>query len=274
MIPLVRERTSKAINKNFRGSNRISWEKELLEEQREIKSGTITKHKFVETRWKVVKSQLRKESYEKCAYCEVPYSTVAYGDVEHYRPKSIYWWLAYNYDNYLVSCQICNQTFKSDNFPIKNTSIIEPNILSSTTDQEIIDLSGKCSPDPLDDSGMLLSEFINQHNQERPYLINPYFDNPEDYYAWKADDNLKEVELIPISGKERFVECAIEFYGLNRKELKDLRYYFYKLYSTFTVVLKDNRISDETKNKVKESIEEMKNNKAPFAGMIRYFEKK
>lgn len=44
---------------------------------------------------------------------------VAYGDGEHYRPKSTYWWLAYNYDNYLASCTLCNQRFKEAKFPIR-----------------------------------------------------------------------------------------------------------------------------------------------------------
>ena len=62
--------------------------------------------------WKAAKPQLKIESGGKCAYCESPTDTVAHGDVEHFRPKSVYWWLAYCYDNYVYACQICNQVLQ------------------------------------------------------------------------------------------------------------------------------------------------------------------
>ncbi len=56
--------------------------------------------------WKQAKTHLKAETRGKCAYCESATSTVAYGDVEHFRPKSVYCWLAYCYDNFSYSCQI------------------------------------------------------------------------------------------------------------------------------------------------------------------------
>ena len=52
----------------------------------------------------------------KCAYCE---TKVEQNDVEHYRPKSIYYWLAYSRNNLLYCCPTCNQK-KSNEFPVKN----------------------------------------------------------------------------------------------------------------------------------------------------------
>ena len=56
---------------------------------------------------------------------------IAYGDVEHYRPKAGYrqdaedplgrpgyYWLAYEWSNLLFCCQICNQRFKRNLFPL------------------------------------------------------------------------------------------------------------------------------------------------------------
>ena len=43
--------------------------------------------------WKHAKSHLKAEARGKCAYCESATATVAYGDAEHFRPKSVYWWL-------------------------------------------------------------------------------------------------------------------------------------------------------------------------------------
>ena len=69
----------------------------------------------------------------KCCYCETifrkPYE---YPHVEHWRPKSSwrqardqgrtrpgYYWLAYSWDNLLLSCVFCN-TSKSDLFPLED----------------------------------------------------------------------------------------------------------------------------------------------------------
>ena len=38
-------------------------------------------------------------------------------------------------------------------------------------------------------------------NRERPLLINPYFDDPAEYFAWRADDILREVKVTPNSEK-------------------------------------------------------------------------
>src|SRR4051812_10882784 len=39
-----------------------------------------------------------------CAYCQSDLPHNDPGDVEHFRPKSEYWWLAYEFANYLLSC--------------------------------------------------------------------------------------------------------------------------------------------------------------------------
>ncbi len=83
----------------------------------------------------------------KCAYCETRIRAGYPGDVEHYRPKAEvkeprdpgnrddtggeprgrrwrkptkpgYWWLAYRWDNYLYSCNRCNN-WKANGFPLR-----------------------------------------------------------------------------------------------------------------------------------------------------------
>jgi hypothetical protein len=54
-----------------------------------------------------------------CAYCQCDLPQNDPGDVEHYRPKSTYWWLAYEFQNYLLSCRICNQVRKRELFPLR-----------------------------------------------------------------------------------------------------------------------------------------------------------
>lgn len=274
MIRLTRIRSETVIHPNFRGKKKKAFEKELLVNQRRITRGEIDKHPFNSDRWKPAKEQLLAETRGKCAYCEAPTSIVAYGDVEHYRPKSRYWWLAYCYDNYLASCQLCNQKFKKAFFPIQNAKMRGPTIRRNTTDAFIESKAGTIAPDPLNEDQV--NEFILRHQQERPLLLNPYFDEPAEYFAWQADDVLEEVELIPTPDNplaEPFVAAAIEHYGLNRKELKVGRWDFiYEPYRLFKRILSNPMISAETRNDIIKTIEKMKAPGAPFAGMIRYFD--
>lgn len=62
-----------------------------------------------------------------CAYCGCYLPRNDRGDVEHYRPKQAssgqppnggYWWLAYNLENYTLSCNPCNRIHKRNRFPL------------------------------------------------------------------------------------------------------------------------------------------------------------
>ena len=52
-----------------------------------------------------------------CAYCQRFLPGNDRGAVEHFRPKSFYWWLAYVFENFLLSCTPCN-SYKLDYFPL------------------------------------------------------------------------------------------------------------------------------------------------------------
>lgn len=70
----------------------------------------------------------------KCCFCESKIGHISYGDVEHFRPKAGwvqedeklnkpgYYWLAYEWENLLLSCQICNQRNKKNFFPLLDNS--------------------------------------------------------------------------------------------------------------------------------------------------------
>jgi len=55
----------------------------------------------------------------KCCYCE---SKVTGIEIEHYRPKSKYYWLAYSWDNLMLVCSHCNKA-KGDKFPLSAKAI-------------------------------------------------------------------------------------------------------------------------------------------------------
>lgn len=53
-----------------------------------------------------------------CAFCLSELTRNDRGDVEHFRPKSLYFWLAYVFENYVLSCSRCNRVFKREHFPL------------------------------------------------------------------------------------------------------------------------------------------------------------
>ena len=80
-----------------------------------------------------VKATLRQAQHDKCAFCESKITHIGYGDIEHFRPKGAvrqretdplqypgYYWLAYEWNNLFLSCQLCNQRFKGNCFPLHN----------------------------------------------------------------------------------------------------------------------------------------------------------
>ena len=72
--------------------------------------------------WSDIKPIYMDLQSNKCMYCERQFASKEYGriehDLEHYRPKNPYHWLAYDIENYGASCKICNSTLKSNDFPI------------------------------------------------------------------------------------------------------------------------------------------------------------
>ena len=80
------------------------------------------KRAFFDTRiWAMYRPVLRRVFKNKCAYCETPIAAVSgSGDVDQFRPKSLYWWLAYELDNLYLACQDCNRRYKRDRFPLED----------------------------------------------------------------------------------------------------------------------------------------------------------
>jgi uncharacterized protein (TIGR02646 family) len=273
VIRLTRERSSAAIHKNFVGKKRVKWNLELLTVQRDGGAHEFGKKS---SRWKAAKDQLLRESNNKCAYCDTPTRVVAFGDVEHFRPKSKYWWLAYCYENYLASCTVCNQFFKSDKFPIAGTTIKGPSVTRRTSDDKLAKMAPFINPDPLNQAeGQAWEEFSRAHATEAPLIVNPYLDDPSKYIAYKVDDNLGEVELEIATGvkyRDRMRDAMNEVYGLNRLELKQLRYQWYATYAVHRHTLQDTGISAATRAETENQIKAMSSDKSPWAGMIRYFE--
>jgi len=80
-----------------------------------------------------VKAKLLESHYWKCCYCEKEFNFTRDLEVEHFRPKRfaqqspnseiipmVYFWLAYDWDNLLLSCAACNRDFKKNLFPLED----------------------------------------------------------------------------------------------------------------------------------------------------------
>lgn len=181
----------------------------------------------------------------KCAYCE---EYVARWDVEHYRPVSKYWWLAYSWDNLIFACPTCNQDYKNDEFELQNP----PKIVYDSEDLSKIHN---------------LCEKYNK--QEKPKLFHPEFDEPEKYLKF----NLKgEISSTDLRGKYTIKTC-----GLDRKKLNDRR----KDMVTDDFVKKLNEIMyfrssnpqrylEEVKKIVEDFVKNAYNNKREYLGFRRY----
>ncbi|GIZ08066.1 retron system putative HNH endonuclease [Flavobacterium sp. UMI-01] len=66
-----------------------------------------------------VKTSLKQMFKKKCAFCESHITHVDYGQIEHFKPKSKYPDLCFEWNNFLLSCSICNgKANKGDKFPL------------------------------------------------------------------------------------------------------------------------------------------------------------
>ena len=127
-------------------------------------TGTKKKKSDVFTaKWSDFKDAFSEAQHGKCAYCEVSVIGAQHGDVEHFYPKARidgllddpdtwgkerpflsnvlgrkpavvcdtgYWWLAYEWSNYLLSCLACNEYWKGAIFPVED----DPRTIPPTSD--------------------------------------------------------------------------------------------------------------------------------------------
>jgi len=276
MIKLNRVRDAAAIPTVMRGRRRIELAVQLLAAfaRDELAFTSANSH------WKSAKQQLKRESCGKCAYCEAPTSSVAHGDVEHFRPKAHYWWLAYCYDNYLFACQICNQHYKGDRFP-RSGEPMRPARLPSRAELAAMDeaalakLAARLAPDPLRDAdGMRAAKFSAAIEREQADLVDPYTSDPAPLFRWEPDATLQEVRLAARDQTARALKAsaaAETVLGLNREELRRERWRVYQTLELYRQTLEVTRLPTELRAKVRAMLRAMTADDAPFAGMARYF---
>jgi uncharacterized protein (TIGR02646 family) len=158
-----------------------------------VQAGEVLQSKdFDSSYWRAddVKSALSEMHSGKCCYCERKRDEKRETDVEHFRPKAFvsddtshpgYWWLAYDWYNYFHSCKKCNQGHKKNQFPLMDGSS-----RAYTHDNN---LAG-----------------------ERPFLINPENENPEDFIGFEWQNAygvyVKAVGLDPDGRGDRTIKIT------------------------------------------------------------------
>lgn len=121
----------------------IAWVKRAKQCNQELakKNTHVERKEFMKSNsiWQAFKPILIKYYGEKCWYSECDLIG-SFADVDHFRPKNKstdedknvilqdgYWWLAYDYLNYRLSCNDSNRSFgnggKNDIFPLKKGSV-------------------------------------------------------------------------------------------------------------------------------------------------------
>jgi uncharacterized protein (TIGR02646 family) len=196
-----------------------------------------------------VKSLLRQIQFDKCCYCESKVDTYN-ADVEHFRPKAYsrqsknnkpeypgYYWLAYDWTNLYLSCATCNRSYKKNYFPLLNPEE------RARSHKENIHL-------------------------EKPFLIDPCIENPEEFIAFRGD--------IPY-GKDLLNRgyLTIQYLGLDRDELCEARLEKLKilklLYSTIETAKQypDDELLQRDAEESKQLIDKYTSEQGEFLAAIR-----
>jgi hypothetical protein len=192
---------------------------------------------------KTVKEALIKAQHDKCFLCESKITHISHGDVEHFRPKAAYrqsagdelhrpgyYWLAYEWNNLFLACQICNQVFKKNLFPLSNPSA------RATSHKKKI-------------------------GGEKPLFINPSEDDPKKFISFRC-----EVPF-PLNNHPK-AKATIEGLGLKRPQLNERRLERYqKLKLLYQIAYKLPPI--EESSEAKELINEAVQDTAEYANMAR-----
>jgi uncharacterized protein (TIGR02646 family) len=142
-----------------------------------------------------VRSALTRLFSDKCAFCESHLDAAAATPItHHFRPtqeaidedggvsRRHYWWLVYDWENIYLSCQRC-ATAAGAQFPVAGERAAPP---------------GR-----------------SQLADEKPLLLDPCLDYPDEHLAFKADGT--------VSAESQRGETTIDVYVLNRRHLVEAR---------------------------------------------------
>ena len=142
-----------------------------------------------------LKEVLHERFHGKCGYCEILIPSHEYGTIDRFRPhngvrdnknyfKDLYWWLAYDWDNLIYSCQECNQ-YKANYFPIDGKRALNKD---------------------------------NDLEKENKLLLNPCIDNPNHHISY--DDKTGKLIGLTNIGEQTIQLLRLNRENLNEERRK------------------------------------------------------
>lgn len=226
-----------------------------------------------------VRSALEKIFRGKCAYCESYVKHVAFGDIEHFRPKKKistlsgsthgYYWLGADWDNLLYSCELCN---RKKRYPAAQRKFIS---------------MGKQNQFPLRNGEKYRCTSHTQRlskEEKHRLLLHPCKDAPEKHFAYDFNGNIMPRKKGDDAEPAR---TTIQVVVLQRAELVKERKKHYlknlaglirdldKFFTLYQKARKAGKKSDEKfwKDLVRERIIDLRSRLAPsepYLGMTRF----
>lgn len=265
------ERDRFQIHNNFQGDERRAHLVDLYTAAANglLNDKATKKRVFGSGRWKKIKDQLGVETHGKCGFCETPTDASYWGDVEHFRPKSVHWWLAYCYDNFLYSCAPCNGA-KSNYLEPLGGALLAPELTAHMDEDELWELAKAFAPDPTDEAAVALYE--QACIAEESALPNPYHEDVEKYLAWKVIPEAEEVIVVSAGQHPRAghaTDAAIRLVNLNRAELRTQRYGVYERIDRMHGLL--NSVDPVAVEIGQDLLEMASAPNSPYSAMVRYF---
>jgi len=171
----------------------------------------------------------------KCAYCE---QRIESYHIEHFRPKSIYFWLAYSWDNLMYCCPTCN---------VNKTNTFKVNKRATINDVDITDIHN-------------LTEKYNEI--EGNWLIHPELEDVSTKITFTKNGKIESTDAR--------VNYTIETCKLNREKLLLFRKPIYETFEKEILARKNNKA--KLKQRIKEFKEETKDKFTEFTMFRKYIE--
>jgi|GEM_PF-2258093 len=147
------------------------------------------------------------------------------------------------------------------------------NLIGATAPAALATLAGKLGPDPTN-AAIAAAHGKKLATTEKPDLTDPANEDPEALLAYQADDDDFQVTVIPrtaTAAVKRRVAACIQYYGLNREELCELRYDLYETLAEAREDLAEPGLPAARRTKILKRLERFVDKKRQFAGMARYY---
>ena len=192
-----------------------------------------------------VRNTLLEAQHRKCCYCESRFRANYPGAVEHFRPKGAvqqersqrreypgYYWLAYRWENLLVSCYSCNSIHKGVLFPLV-------------------------------DSEARARKHHDDMDSEQPLLVDPASEEPRQHIRFRGSAS----EPLTEKGRE-----TIRVLELNRRDLEEDRREWLAILDTHQLTLRlGDAIDGELLERARRFLENAVRPDAKYSSMARYF---